>query len=280
VELTVGEATVAGYVIEPQLEKELSPRPYLHPIRTLGGTLVSDAVPDDHRWHLGLALGVQDVNGSNLWGGRTYVRGQGYTWLEDHGRITHEGFDEVAADRLVERLAWRDAAGAELLREQRVITARAVDGGWRLTFGWTLTVVCGPVTLGSPATNGRPDGAGYGGAFFRIAPHDAAPSDAVPSDAVPSDTSGTGGGPRVSAGEQLIGEEQVNGSVEPVVRWHGMSGGAPYTLVFEGLGEGDHWFVRTGIYPGVCAAWAFEQVRVIDESWSGELAVTILDGWH
>jgi hypothetical protein len=58
-----------------------------------------------------------------------------------------------------------------------------------------------------------------------------------------------------------------------------VSGGAPYTLVFEGLTEGDHWFVRTGIYPGVCAAWAFEQPRVIDDSWSGELSVTILDGW-
>nr|BFE71341.1 hypothetical protein GCM10020092_046420 [Actinoplanes digitatis] len=50
---------------------------------------MTDALPEDHRWHLGVSVAMQDADGVNLWGGRTYVRGQGYTWLEDHGRIAH-----------------------------------------------------------------------------------------------------------------------------------------------------------------------------------------------
>ena len=82
----VGGTEVAEYVLDPALDARHGPRPYLHPVRTLGGTVVTDALPADHVWHLGASLAVQDVNGSNLWGGRTYVRDVGYTWRDDHGR--------------------------------------------------------------------------------------------------------------------------------------------------------------------------------------------------
>ncbi|GAA1631445.1 PmoA family protein [Saccharothrix algeriensis] len=259
--LTVAGRVVGEYRDGVGVERSLGVRPYLHPLRTLAGTVVSDAFPEDHRWHLGLSLAVQDVNRNNLWGGRTYVRDRGYTWLDDHGAITSEGFDEVRADGFVERLAWRGADGKVLLRERRTVAAAHLDErAWVLELGWELSAE-EEVVLGSPATNGRPGGAGYGGCFWRVAP---------------------GANLGLSAGE-LSGEEQVNGSVEPELVWRGESGGAAYTLVFSGLGDGDRWFVRTSEgatgYPGVCQAWAYEQPRVIGagETRTGSLRVVISD---
>ncbi|MBV1853191.1 DUF6807 family protein [Catellatospora tritici] len=248
--LKVGGVTVAEYVVAPDLDPTLSPRPYLHPVRTLAGAVVTDALPEDHRWHLGLSLAVQDVNGTNLWGGRTYVRDQGYTWLDDHGTITHEGFDEAADDRLVQRLAWRDRKGEVLLQERREITATLVHSeAWRLSLSWELTAA-ERVTLGSPATNGRPDGAGYGGCFLRFAP-------------VPD--------PKVSAGE-LRGEKQVNGCTRERVEWAVPGWRATLT-------GASRWFVRTGIYPGVCAAWAYDKVQVIEPGvpWRGRFTAEFAD---
>jgi hypothetical protein len=37
---------------DPQVE---SPRPYLHPVRTLGGELVTVYRPEDHPWHKGIS---------------------------------------------------------------------------------------------------------------------------------------------------------------------------------------------------------------------------------
>ncbi|HZM76599.1 MAG TPA: DUF6807 family protein [Candidatus Limnocylindrales bacterium] len=240
--LTIDGLEVATYVVA-------APRPYLHPIKTLGGTVVTDIEPEDHKWHMGLSLAVQDVNGTNLWGGRTYVRGQGYTWLDDHGTITHESFESLSDSLVVQRLAWRDKAGSVLLNERRTLEAAAVNSGtWSLTLSWELTAVP-RVTLGSPTTNGREHGAGYGGCFLRLA---SAPE-------------------AVSAGS-LDGEEAVNGCEEPEIHWRA----SDYSLRASGA---ERWFVRTSMYPGICDAWAFEKVRVIEagETWSGSFRLTLSD---
>jgi hypothetical protein len=261
VRLRVRGATVAEYVVEPDLDARLSPRPYLHPVRTLAGVPVTDALPEDHRWHLGVSVAIQDVSGTNLWGGRTYVRDAGYTWLDDHGRIVHDGWTRRAGDGgFGERLRWLDPAGETLLTEERTVTAAEVPGradAWALEIEYALTAPADrDISLGSPGTNGRPDRAGYGGFFWRVAP-----------------------GLARTFSPDGEGEERVNGGTAPWLALvadpagdsvsagaggsagdvpHG-AGGAPYTLVFSGLGGGDHWFVRAGGYPGVCAALAFER---------------------
>jgi len=240
--LTIDGLEVATYVVA-------APRPYLHPIKTLGGTVITDVEPEDHKWHMGLSLAVQDVNGTNLWGGRTYVRGQGYTWLDDHGTITHEGFDELSDSLLVQRLAWRDKDGSVLLDEVRTIAAAPIDPQtWSLSLAWALTAVP-RVTLGSPTTNGREFGAGYGGCFLRLAK-----------------------APESVAAGSLEGEEAVNGCEEPEIHWRA----SDYSLRVSGA---ERWFVRTSMYPGICDAWAFEKVRVIEagETWSGSFRALIAD---
>ncbi|RFS46317.1 hypothetical protein D0Q02_12370 [Micromonospora craniellae] len=261
--MTVGGTPVARYVLAPELDAKHGPRPYLHPVRTLAGVPVTDALPADHVWHLGASLAVQDVDGANLWGGRTYVRDVGYTWRADHGRIAHAGWEHRSPDRLDHRLHWCDPAGAVLLTERRTLTASALPGhanAWRLDVGSTLTAPADrDVTLGSPATNGRPGGAGYGGFFWR------AVADEVPEVFTAA----------------LDGEEAVNGCDEPWVALCGRaSGGAAYTLVFSGLGPGDRWFVRTTMYPGVCVAFAFEETATIPAGTSrhGRYRVIVADG--
>ena len=251
--LRVGDVEVASYVPDPAVEPRHGPRPFLHPVRTLGGLTVTDAGPADHPWHLGVSVAMQDVAGSNLWGGRTYVRGQGYTWREDHGAIVHDGFDRQGADGFTERLRWCDPGGATLLDEERAVSvAPAPPYGWELSFAYRLTTPGADVALGSPATNGRPGGAGYGGFFWRAAPGAFAVFDGL---------SG--------------GEDAVNGSA---TAWVALAGA--YTLVFSGLSGDDRWFVRTGIYPGVCAALAFARPLTVSTLAPVErrLRVLVADG--
>ncbi|MEV4343795.1 DUF6807 family protein [Actinoplanes sp. NPDC049596] len=223
------------YVAAPDLDIRLGPRPYLHPVRTLRGTVVTDTLPYDHPWHLGASLTMADVNGWNLWGGRTFVRGEGYVWREDHGRIRH-----VSPSSLV----WEDGSGRTLLTEHRAITAVEAADGWELSFAYALTAP-ETVALGSPATNGRTGGAGYGGFFWRCPPGKAVASAA-------------------------------NGSADPSLT---LTVDDSYRLVFSGLQDADRWFVRTDEYIGVCAALAFTDPLVIPagETLRREIRVLIAD---
>ncbi|WP_309236904.1 PmoA family protein [Micromonospora sp. S-DT3-3-22] len=259
--LHVGDVEVARYVLRPDLDPRHGPRPYLHPVRTLAGTPVTDALPADHVWHLGASLAVQDVDGTNLWGGRTYVRDTGYTWRDDHGVIAHTHWRERAPDRLAHALQWRDRDGGVLLTEHRRLAATPVaPDAWALDVDYTLTAPAGrDVHLGSPATNGRPGGAGYGGFFWR------AVADGEP----------------VTFTADADGEQAANGSA---ARWVALTGVAPgggaYTLVFTGLGLGDRWFVRTAMYPGVCVAFAFDRPAVVPAGGrrTGRHRVLVADG--
>jgi methane monooxygenase PmoA-like len=298
--LSAGGTEVASYVVRPELDIRLGPRPYLHPVRTLGGTTVTDALCFDHPWHLGASLSMQDVNGVNLWGGRTYVRGQGYVWREDHGRIVHAAW-LPAETGFAERLTWQDGRGGTLLTEDRAVAAHLAPHGWQLSFAYTLTAPPGKdVTLGSPATNGREGGAGYGGFFWRAAP--ALESAAAPSSgregraggegrAGEGSAGGQGGAGREGSAEGEGGSEARagavrmftaagpggHGSAEP---WVALAAGDAYTLVFRGLSGDDRWFVRTDDYPGVCAALAYDKPLTIPAGTgiSRSLTVLVADG--
>jgi len=246
--LLVGDVEVASYVVEPELDVRVGPRPYLHPVRTLGGVTVTDTLPEDHPWHLGVSVAMAEVNDVNLWGGRTYVRDVGYTWLDDHGQIVHTGW-LPAGDGFAEELAWLGPTGDTLLTERRAVAAAPAPMGWQLSFRYALTAA-GEVTLGSPATNGRPDGAGYGGFFWRAT-----------------------AGPAHAFTAEQDGEEKVNGSAEP---WVAVTVGEAYTLVFQGLAGEDRWFVRTGEYVGVCAALAFNETLTIPAGSTLERQLTVL----
>ncbi|MFB8780882.1 PmoA family protein [Streptomyces albogriseolus] len=234
--LRVAGRPVGRYVTRPELPARLSPRPYLHPVTTLAGTAVTELSPADHAHHLGVGVAVPDVEGFNFWGGRTYVRDRGPTELDNHGAQRHTAYHRREADGFAEELRWIAAPG-ELLRERRTVTATALtDGAWALDLAFALTNVSGrPLSLGSPATNGRP-GAAYGGFFWRARKEDAAP------DVFTAAAEGT---------------DAVHGRTAD---WVALAGSA-WTLVFAAAGEAtrrDPWFVRTEEYPGVGSSLAYD----------------------
>ncbi|MFI8532422.1 PmoA family protein [Streptomyces aquilus] len=232
--LRVAGRPVGRYVTRPELASRLSPRPYLHPVTTLAGTAVTELSPADHPHHLGVGVAVPDVEGHNFWGGRTYVRDQGPTELDNHGAQRHTAFQLRDPDGFVEELRWV-AAGGELLRERRTVAAiELTDTAWALDFTFSLTNVTDrPLSIGSPATNGRP-GAAYGGFFWRARKEERAP------DVFTADTEG---------------EPEAHGRRAP---WLALAG-STWTLVFAGATERtrrDPWFVRTAEYPGVGSSLA------------------------
>jgi len=235
--LRVAGRPVGRYVTRPELPARLSPRPYLHPVTTLAGTAVTELSPADHTHHLGVGVAVPDVEGTNFWGGRTYVRDQGPTELDNHGAQRHTTFQLRDPDGFVQELRWV-APRAELLRERRTVSATELtDSAWALDFTFSLTnVTPGPLSIGSPATNGRP-GAAYGGYFWRARKES--------------------GAPRVfTAGAE--GEAEIHGTRAD---WLALAG-STWTLVFAGATEQtrrDPWFVRTAEYPGVGSSLAFDK---------------------
>ncbi|MDX3638373.1 PmoA family protein [Streptomyces sp. MB09-02B] len=232
--LRVAGRPVGRYLTRPELPERLSPRPYVHPVTTLSGTAVTELSPADHLHHLGVGVAVPDVEGHNFWGGRTYVRDQGPTELDNHGSQRHTAFQLRDPDGFVEELRWV-ASGRELLRERRTVAATELtDSAWALDFTFSLTnITDAPVSIGSPATNGRP-GAAYGGFFWRARKEPAAP--------------------RVFTAE-AEGETEVHGCRAD---WLALAG-ETWTLVFAGATDTtrrDPWFVRADEYPGVGSSLA------------------------
>ncbi|UZX04461.1 oxidoreductase [Arthrobacter sp. CDRTa11] len=277
--LSIDGKPVAGYQDGSHIRAVSSPRPYLHPVRTLAGTVVTDHQPLDHVWHLGVGAALQDVDGVNFWGGRTYTRAAGeYIWRPDHGRIVRTEAAE-SEGRLSETLSWNGPDGDPILNEQRTWTWDAVSPSvWRLTLHFALSPAGNqPVSLGSPGSNGRHQG-GYGGFFWRL-----------------PECSGAAVWTPAAAGEAA-----VHGSVAPWLAWSGtfdagFSGGTgdggtddgggtadgggtdrSATLVFVAEeGSTDPWFVRVDGYPGVGQSLAWDTPVIAEPGTAVRRGVTV-----
>ncbi|QVQ50834.1 PmoA family protein [Spiractinospora alimapuensis] len=239
------------YVHHPWDRQLESPRPYFHPMRTLGGELVSLYRPHDHVWHKGIAWSLPNVGPANFWGGVTYRRDVGYTQLDNDGAMTHQGFEriDVGPDsvEVAERLDWVTAQGETWFRERRGfgVTVDTEHDAWLLTFRTTFTNVTDEaIPIGSPTTEGRPN-AGYGGLFWR--------------------------GPRSFSGGRVYTQDAVGGDDMMGTRapWLGFAGrhdehDRSSTLVFvdapDNTNHPTQWFVRTGMFACVCPAPFFDTV--------------------
>ncbi|MFI6481101.1 PmoA family protein [Nonomuraea sp. NPDC050663] len=231
--LQVNGREVATYVWQPKAPASSSPRPYLHPVRTLAGRTVTDAVPDSHPHQFGIGVAFPDIDGVNFWGGRTFVSGHGPAWLDNHGSQRHERWLGRKDGSLSHSVRWLGPDEETLLQERRVITSAPVNGAvWSLAVRSVLTNVADrPLVVRSSASKGRV-GAGYGGFFWR--------------------------GPDVGG----AGVFSPSGSgVEPVhgrrADWVAVAG-ADWTVVFRSEEPGGGtWFVRARDYLGVgsCVSW-------------------------
>jgi hypothetical protein len=232
---------------EPQLE---SPRPYLHPVRTLDGDLVSLYRPHDHVWHKGISWSLCNVGPDNFWGGVTYLRDRGYVQLPNNGAMRHEAFERAEVRDgvlwLTERLTWVTQSGRECIAESRRIAVQVLPDlqAWQLDFQTTMRNTSGDtIPIGSPTTNGR-ENAGYSGLFWR--------------------------GPRSFSGGRVLtpegeGGDELMGSRGP---WMGFVGrhdehGGSSSLLFRdspaNFSYPSQWFVRTGMYACLCPAPFFSE---------------------
>jgi predicted dehydrogenase len=281
--LTIDGQEIAEYQDGSRIRAVSSPRPYLHPVRTLAGTVVTDHQPLDHVWHLGVGVALQDVDGINFWGGRTYTREAGqYVWRPDHGRIavTATSVEETAAvtggpdGRLQETLSWNGPDDAPVLVEERTWTWSGVSSAvWQLSLDFALSPAGDePVSLGSPGSNGRHEG-GYGGFFWRL----------------PGCEGATVWSPAGS------GESGVHGSVTPWIAWSGKFGsgkfgsgtvedgtsdggtsGGSATLVFVAAEDStDPWFVRVDGYPGVGQSLAWDTPVIAEPGSPVQRSITV-----
>ncbi|RZS30306.1 methane monooxygenase PmoA-like [Herbihabitans rhizosphaerae] len=215
-------------------------RPCAHEVRTLRGHVVTGFQPIDHPWHTGLSVAVPDVSGVNLWGGPTYVAGEGYVERNDHGLIRHDGWASPPTDgEIVEDLSWLGPDGATLATERRTMRVDQVDTAtstWTLAFSFRVLAKT-RLEIGSPATHGRA-GAGYGGLFLRA------------SASFADGTASTKDGPA------------RNGVRAP---WLVLAGSEATICFLPDPQANEPWFVRTAEYPGVCAALAFRRPLVVPE---------------
>jgi hypothetical protein len=271
------EAELLRYVYRPSEAQFESPRPYLHPIRTRSGKLVTVFRPHDHVWHKGIALSLPNVGPHNFWGGATYTRDNGYTNLHNNGSMEHRELLDASVDGSTatfgHRLGWvsEPAAGASAGEPvvDEIRTIRVVLGDseefWTLSWSSTITNVSGgALRIGSPTTEGR-ENAGYGGLFWR--------------------------GPRSFTGGYMVGAdgtegEELRGTSSP---WAGFSGkhdeiDAASTVVFvDGTFGGElptKWFARSEPFACLNPAPFFDEVRVLEQGESLRLdyAVVIADG--
>lgn len=248
----VAGVEIATYVYDDsRTDPYESPKPYLHPLRTLSGALVSAYRPNDHRWHKGIQMTISHLSGQNFWGGHSYVRDRGYTRLDNIGRMRHDAFDLVDVSptelTLRETLTWLTSTGEHWVAERRELRIHGVDparGSWMLDFDTQLRNIRGAdLSIGSPTTHGRPN-AGYTGFFWR--------------------------GPRGWAGGQIItpdggGDPESMGTVSPWLAYtgeHDEVDGGGTVLVFAGSSSADvplKWFVRNTPFPAINPSPAFDR---------------------
>jgi hypothetical protein len=226
------------YVYAPQTPLTESPRPYFHPVNTLAGDTLTNLRPNDHAWHHGLSLTLNNVSGINFWGGPTYVRGQGYQWLSDHGAQFHVSWEKLEAQStgasLAETLQWR-RDGDVCFKEERQIDIAVAEGGksWSLRWQSRLRNVSGRVlSLGNPHSNGGLAGSHYTGLQFRGA------RELLDEHLDPTI--------KIVAEGGLEGVGAVHGARARWMEWHGQmdTSLARVVLRFENNSGPLHWFVR------------------------------------
>lgn len=282
--IRAGDVELCRYVYVSDVAQFESPRPYLHPLRTPQGHLVSLYRPHDHVWHKGISLALPNVGEANFWGGPTFVRDRGYVQLPNNGTQRHDGFDVAAVvdgvARVRERLAWVTEQGETWLAEVREVRVALLTdaSAWRLSFTTALSNRRGrAIHFGSPTTEGRPN-AGYAGLFWR------GPRSFNKGRILSSDGPG---------GPAMMGERAA---------WLAYVGkhdevDASSTVVFHDAasnpGHPTKWFVRDDPYACVCPAPFFDEtvelpdgetltlrydVLIADGSWDTDRIASALAG--
>lgn len=137
-------------------------RPFVHPLTTPAGIVLTRNAPDDHPWHHGLWFTIKFVNGENFW-----------EEYGDYGVVRHDRVPRVVVSEagvvVSGRLSWtRPDRTTVVMRETRSLTHVPIDGeSYAIDFDTTLHPVTDVQLDRTPFTTWG----GYGGLAFRGAPN-------------------------------------------------------------------------------------------------------------
>lgn len=252
VALVADDVELFRYVYAPDTPQVESPRPYIHPIRTLEGELVSLFRPHDHVWHKGISWALPVVEDENFWGGGSYVHPDGYVLLPNNGsQVTASPADVVAGEtvRISHTLTWQTQSGEAWFREERSLTTALLGShSWGMVFETAMENIRGAdISIGSPTTRGR-ENAGYGGLFWR-GPR--------------AFTNGTLVAPGTSGGDELRGQR---------FEWmafagrHDGNGASSVVLMLDDESNLEHppqWFARSEEFAALNPAPFFAKEHVV-----------------
>jgi len=133
-----------------------APRPYVHPLTTPAGAVLSVEAPADHPWHHALWFTIKFVNGENFW-----------EEYGEFGLLRTTGVDD-GADGATATLDWIAPDGESVrLRETRTVHATVIDDEtYAIDWSEELQVPGTTVLDRTPFTTWG----GYGGLTLRGAP--------------------------------------------------------------------------------------------------------------
>lgn len=222
------------YVYVPVVPANEAPRPYIHPLHSLAGDLLSNFRPNDHPWHHGLNLTLTSADGINFWGGPSYRTVDGYCWRDDQGSQLHRSWVHLEPENMEHEVDWVDPRSGRLLfRESRRLATSLVPDGWSLRWTSALLNTAGhDVSLGNYHSQGGLSGSHYTGLQFRGAR------------ALLDDHGDSSIG--ITAEGDLAGEKAVHGAAGRWMEWCCQSDTSlrRTRIRFESLGGPAYWFVR------------------------------------
>ncbi len=175
-QVSVGDVVLFDYNFRPETEDRYCPRPFMHPVRTLSGDVLTNSRPIDHPWHNGLSLTLTSVDGMNFWGGPTFLKETGkYQEQPNFGKQVHREWiknqDKNNAS-WIEIVDWIGPNGEKVFEETRTITVRDVNvetGMWRLVWESKLKNLTGKtLSMNSYCSGQGLNGSGYTGLFMRM----------------------------------------------------------------------------------------------------------------
>jgi len=138
-------------------------KPYVHPLSTTSGEILSGLRPEDHPWHRGLWFSWKYINGVNYWEeDRTTGRSEGQTLLLSTERIDlSNGLVQIDM-----QLAYAPAdSGASVLEEQRTLVFHPPENSDTYYIDWstTFTALDKDVLLNRTPIPGEENGKIWGG---------------------------------------------------------------------------------------------------------------------
>jgi hypothetical protein len=223
------------YVFQPETPAREASRPFLHPLYSLAGDVLTNSRPNDHPWHHGLSLTLTSVDGVNFWGGPSYRSSEGYAWHEDHGTQRHQEWLRQEPEILKHTLEWCEVrTGRAFLTETRTLRVSVASSvEWSLEWISLLRNAAGyDFALDNYHSREGLAGSHYTGLQFRGA----------------RGFLDEHGDPRIAivAEGGREGEQAVHGQDAQWVEWHGQHDGSlrRTRVRFENLGGTIPWFVR------------------------------------